>query len=189
MVNAMVRIFGSHRAAADDRRLSACRHGGMTLIEVVVILLVLGILALAVTSRLGTGAVNLTATTDKVAADLRLVQAMAMNSSPGIWGLRFERAGQTYYLFHCPDPSACDMAAGIRALPGASVDHGLRVPVSDGKVRLQTDTHVAYDDHGRPLRITGAAGRLITEPIRISFRDQEGNTDAVDITPQTGFIP
>lgn len=163
---------------------------GMTFIEVVVVLVLLGVMALTVTSRMTSGAADLMATTDAISSRLRLVQTIAMNGSMGLWGLRFETAGQTYHMFHCPDPTDCDMERDALPLPGADTDPDDRIHVSEnGGIRLQTNSHVAYDGFGRPYRITGGSAVLANSPITVSFRDGAGNTYAIQVTPETGFIP
>lgn len=163
---------------------------GMTLIEVVVILLLLGVMALTVTSRMTSGTADLIATTDSISSQLRLVQTIAMNSSPGLWGLRFESAGQTYHMFHCPDASDCDMDRDALPLPGVDTDLDDRIAVSEnGNIQLQTNGNVAYDGFGRPYRIIDNSAVLAVDEITISFNDGAGNTHAIEITPKTGFIP
>lgn len=163
---------------------------GMTLIEVVVILVLLGVMALAVTSRMTSGTADLVATTDGISSQLRLVQTIAMNSSTGLWGLRFESAGQTYHMFHCLDASDCDMDRDALPLPGVDTDSNDRVAVSEGgNIQLQANSNVAYDSFGRPYRITGSSAVVAVDEITISFRDGAGNTNAIQITPKTGFIP
>lgn len=163
---------------------------GMTLIETVVILLLLAVMALALTSRMTSGTANLIATGDAISSRLRLVQTIAMNSSTGIWGVRFESAGQTYHMFHCPDPSDCDMDRDALPLPGANTDPDHRIAVSDyGGIQLQTDRNVGYDGFGRPYRITGGSAVPAVNPITVSFSDGAGNAYEIQITPETGFIP
>jgi len=172
------------------RRGAPTGSQGMTLIEVVVILVLLGVMALAVTSRMTSGTADLMATADGITSRLRLVQTIAMNSSTGLWGLRFESAGQTYHMFHCPDVSDCDMDRDAFPLPGVDTDPNNRIAVSEGgNIQLQTNGNVAYDGFGRPCRITGGSAVPAVNPITISFRDGAGNTRVIRITPKTGFIP
>jgi hypothetical protein len=163
---------------------------GMTLLEVVAILLLLGILAISATTRMTRGTTGLLVTAEGVASHLRLVQTMALNSSPGVRGLRFEPAGNTYYMFHCADPDNCDMdlADNIVALPGVT-DENKRFAVSNGGVRLLTDGNVAYDDFGKPHTIAGNQAVPSDDPITVSFEDEAGNTHDIQVIPETGFIP
>ena len=163
---------------------------GMTLIEVVAVLLLLGIMTFVATSRMTSGTADLMATVDGVSSRLRLVQTIAMNSSQGVWGIRFEQAGQTYHMFHCRDATDCDMDRDALPLPGADADSNKRVAVSEsGAIQLLTNDNVAYDGFGRPCRITGTQAVLVADPITVSFGDGAGNTHDIQITPQTGYIP
>jgi hypothetical protein len=180
----------SERAPSPKRRSILDSTRGVTLIEVVVILLVLGLLAFAATTRMTGGTTNLLVTAEGVASHLRLVQTMALNSSPGIRGLRFEPADNTYYMFHCTDPANCDMNLNdnIVALPGVT-DVNKRFAVSDGEIALLTDGNVAYDDSGKPHTISGIQAVANTDPFTISFGDEAGNTYDIQVAPKTGFIP
>jgi len=164
--------------------------GGMTLIEVVVILLVLGFLAISAVSRMTGGTTNLLATAEGVTSHLRLVQTMALNSSPGVRGLRFEPADNTYYMFYCTDPDNCDMDLddNIVALPGVT-DENKRFSVSGGNIILLTDGNVAYDEFGKPHTIAGSHAVPADNPITVSLEDEAGNTYDIQVTPETGFIP
>ena len=185
-----MRHAGTSAPPPPARRSTPTSSQGMTLIEVVVVLVLLGVMALTVTSRMTSGTADLMATVDGISSRLRLVQTIAMNSATGLWGLRFETTGQTYHMFHCPDTSDCDMDRDALPLPGVDTDPNDRVAVSeDGKIQLQTNSNVAYDGFGRPYRITGSSAVLAVNPITITFRDGAGNTHAIDITPKTGFIP
>lgn len=180
----------------DSRRLPPDRisevlknSSGTTLIEVVAVLLLLGIMALVVTSRTTSGTASLIATTDAISSQLRLVQTFAMNGSGGAWGVRFESAGQTYHMFHCTDEDDCDMDRDIVSIPGIETDNDDRIAVSDGDIQLLTNTNVAYDSVGRPCQITGSSVVPTNNTIDISFQDGNGNTHEIQVTPKTGFIP
>lgn len=180
----------AERAASPNRCGVIDSSRGMTLIEVVVILVLLGVMTLTVTSRITSGTAELIATTDGVSPQLRLVQIIAMNSSTGLWGLQFEPAGQTYHMFHCPDTSNCDMDRDALPLPGVDTDLNDRIAASEsGNIQLQTNGNVAYDGFGRPYRIIDSSAVLAFDEITISFRDGAGNTHAIEVTPETGLIP
>ena len=171
---------------------------GMTLLEVVAVLLVLTVLAATAASRMNTGTLDLAATTEGIASRIRLVQTIAMNSSPGIQGIRFEATGQTYYMFHCDDPFNCDMTADMQLLPVATFDDredpydntNVRLKVSvDGKVVVSSDGNVAFDGFGKPYQITGNQAVALASPLDFLFSDIAGNPGDIQITPKTGFIP
>lgn len=181
--------LSADRVLPPNRRGLLTRTGGMTLLEVVVILLVLGFLAIAATSRMTSGDTDLLVTAEGVASHLKLAQTIALNSSPGVRGIRFEPDDNTYYMFYCTDPESCDMdlADNIVALPGVTGANS-RFTVSDGNVTLLTDGNVAYDEFGRPCTIVDNQAAIADEEIVVSLQDETGNTYDIQITPETGFI-
>lgn len=162
----------------------------MTLLEVVLILLVLGILTATVAAHMGSGTADLTAEADTISSRLRLVQSLAMNSSRGLWGIRFESGTQTYHMFHSEDPSDCDMDRDIEPLPGADTDADGRISVSNSGIQFQKDENVAFDDYGRPYEVkNNGATMLKNNPFTLTLLDGAGNTHDIQVTPKTGFIP
>lgn len=163
---------------------------GMTLVEVVLILLVLGILTATVATHVSSGTADLTATADGISSQLRLVQTLAMNSSRGLWGIRFESDTQTYHMFHCADEDDCDMDLSIENLPGAETDADGRIGVSDSGIQFQDDGHVAFDDFGKPYEIKNSGPTMLkNNSFILTLMDGAGNTHEIEVTPKTGFIP
>lgn len=168
------------------------RHSsrGMTFLEVLVVLLVLGALTLTAFVRLKTGTVELTATADSISARLRLVQTLAMNNSQGLWGIRFESSTRTYHMFHCVDDSDCDMDRDIEKLPGADTDTDGRISLIDSNPGFKKDANVAFDDFGRPYEIKNKKASLLkNNAFTLTLEDEAGNTHDILVTPKTGFIP
>lgn len=162
----------------------------MTLLEVVLILMVLGILAATVAVHVSSGTADLTATADGIASRLRLVQTLSMNNSQGLWGIRFESSTQTYHMFHCTDKEDCDMDRDIEPLPGAEADTNDRISVSDSGIQFQKDGNVAFNDYGRPYEIKNKGATLLeNNPFTLTLVDGSGNTHDIQVTPKTGFIP
>ncbi len=161
----------------------------MTFIEVVVILLLLGVMALMVTSRVTSGTADLTAAADGISSRLRLVQTIAMNSTAGSGAFDLNPpAGPT--ICSTAGSVDCDMDRDAVPLPGVDTDPHDRVTISEnGSIQLQANGNVAFDGFAGPFRITGGTAVSAVNPITISFRDRAGNTYAIDITPETGFIP
>lgn len=162
----------------------------MTLIEVVLILLVLGILTATVVAHVSSGTADLTAEADGISSQLRLVQSLAMNSSRGLWGIRFESGTGTYHMFHSEDPSDCDMDRDIQPLPGADTDADGRISISDSNIQFQKDENVAFDDYGRPYEVKKNGPTMLkNNPFTLTLLDGTGNTHDILVTPKTGFIP
>lgn len=160
---------------------------GMTLIEVVLILLVLGALALTVAVRMTSGTVNLGAAADSVSSHIRLVQTIAMNSSPGLWGICFESDDNSYYIFHCEDETDCDMEQGITPLPGVSDADG-RIALPDSRIQIKKDCNVAFDDFGMPYEIKNNGHLKYTQKFTLTLNDGAGNSRDIYVTPETGFV-
>ena len=164
------------------------------MIEAIMVIVLLGTLSLMAVGRMDSGPVDLITTTDKISSHLRLVQTLAMNKTPGIWGLRFDAGSQSYHMFYCDDPGSCDMTDtdNTYAVPGSNTSadpDGIQTRISDdGKVRIVADMNVAYDDFGIPHRVSGGQGVKITIPITLSLIDLSGNSHAIQIAPKTGFI-
>jgi hypothetical protein len=162
----------------------------MTLLEVVLVLLLMGLMAISVSSSMRSGTTDLTLAADGMASRIRLVQSLAMNSSRGLWGIQFESDTRTYHMFHSEDPSDCDMDRDIEPLPGADTDADGRIGVSDNGIRFQKDGNVAFDDSGRPYEIKNKGATLLkNNPFTLTLVDGTGNTHDIQVTPKTGFIP
>ncbi len=162
---------------------------GITMIEVIMVMLLLGTLSLVAVGRTTNSKVDLITTADMIGTHVRLVQSIAMNSSPGVWGIQFESGPQSYYMFHCDDPENCNTTDAIYAIPGSDVNGDNRTAVSGGTVRIDDSMNVAYDGFGKPHHVSGGQASAATAPITLSLTDLSGNSHAIQIAPKTGFIP
>jgi hypothetical protein len=99
------------------------------------------------------------------------------------WGVRFVSATQ-YHLFYCADASACDPAANQTAFPGGSIIMDLTqgVQVTNGIPLV-----LAFDRYGTPFT-DATLTTILAAQLTITLKDNNGNTNTINITPQTGMI-
>jgi MSHA pilin protein MshC len=167
---------------------------GFTVLEVVAVLVIVGIISAVAVSRIISNQNNLIAATEVLISHLRLAQARAMSTSAdnvitfSEWGVRFVSATQ-YHLFYCADASACDPAANQTAFPGGSIimdltKQGVQVTTNGSGV-------VAFDRFGTNYDavadVTDRSKARATQ-LTITLKDNNGNTNTINITPQTGMI-
>lgn len=140
---------------------------GFTLIEVVVVLLLLGIIAAAVVSRMSdTTAYDLFSQREAVKAHLRLAQSRAMASSSP-WGINFNSA-TTYYLFQ-----GAGSTTPVRLLGEDNATVSLTAKGS-GLTVSSAPRRITFDAYGSPGATT------------VTIATNGGN---ITVTKNTGFIP
>ena len=145
---------------------------GFTLIELISALLVIGIVAAVVVSRVGTSNNEVIARIEVVKSHLRYAQSRAMNSEL-IWGIRFN--GSSYWLF-----KDSDITKKV-TFPAEDSD---TVTMPSG-MSVGTEI-VSFDSWGKPY--TDASGTsLQTNDRTITFLPSLTN-HAIIITKNTGFI-
>ncbi len=166
---------------------------GFTLLEVVAVLIIIGIITAVALTRLIGNQNNIITATDVLTSHLRLAQARAMNTSAdnistfSVWGVCFSSPTQ-YYLFYCPNASACVPAANQVAFLGASIimnlaPYGVQVTTSGTGI-------LAFDCFGTPYDAVASipTQNSRTSVLTITLTDNNGNTKTINITPQTGMI-
>ncbi len=173
-------------------RPRACR--GFTLVEVVVVLILLGVLAAVVASRIVSFQAQLHGQAAALKSHLRYAQTLAMNTGR-TWGIRFDEAGDRYWLFYCDNPP-CGRADNHVPLPAAEMDSEQRIDlgsmnldlasVSAGGHSVET---LSFDTAGRPYRDSGAALKNpLAKELRIRLV-QDTETENIRLLPETGYIP
>lgn len=154
-------------------RFHQTAHGnrGFTLVEVIAALLIIGIIAAAVTYRMiwSMPDVDSASRADKLKVQLRYAQGRSMNTD-SVWGIQF--SGSTYHLFK--NGNASD---GV-ILPG---EDNLNISLPSGCSITQI---VSFDNNrGRPCTDAGAQ-TLSASDITL---DVAGHI--ITIYKNTGYIP
>ena len=145
---------------------------GFTLIELISVLLIMGIVAAVVVSRVGTSNNEVIAQIEVVKSHLRYAQSRAMNSEL-IWGIRFN--GSSYWLF-----KDGDITKKV-TFPGEDSD---TVNMSSG-MSVGTEI-VSFDSWGKPYTdASGGTSQSVDTPITFS---PSLSNHLIIITKNTGFI-
>ncbi len=155
--------------------MPAIDENGLTLLEVIVVLVLIGILSAVIWSKPLTDT-TLAARTEAIKAHIRYAQVRSMNTERR-WGIQSD--GDGYWLFADADP------AGTRiVLPGETdvvvslAEHGISI----------TPFLLSFDQWGRPCS-DAAAQNPITDALILSVTAQGQTPQQILVTPDTGFIP
>ncbi len=157
---------------------------GLTLMEVIVVLVIIGILAAAVIPRLSsTAQFDVKSNADVIRNHLLYAQGMAMKQ--GIVG-GVKSDGSFYWLFKTNAP---DDAANQILLPG---ENTVKVPLNDKRITLTAFT-LFFDFAGRPY--TAYTDAAVNTPVSAGNplvitvgSSSDSSTATCTITPETGFI-
>jgi prepilin-type N-terminal cleavage/methylation domain-containing protein len=155
------------------------KNQGFSLVEIIAVLIIMGLIAAVVISRLTDNSSDLIAQTEVVKSHLRYAQSRAMNSDV-IWGI--VSTGPSYWLFRDGN------TANRVTLPGEDSD---TVNLSAKGISLEAFT-LSFDSWGIPH--TDAAASDGQELAAAGPESQltisaGGMSRSITITPNTGFIP
>ena len=154
---------------------------GITLIEIISVLVIIGILAVVAVSRyMSTADIDLIAKQEVLKSHIRYAQSRAMHSNI-IWGIYFN--GATYSLFGY-DSSIPGLITPAPILP--NVDSAA-APMPSG---MSATGVVAFDFYGRPYYAVDNSGSL-SSFTATPYDDSHKITGLtnITITPRTGFVP
>ena len=152
---------------------------GFTLVEVIVVLVLVGILAIYATNRSGDDQFKAIAEADALRAALRYAQARAM-ADIYTWGISLS-AG-SYQLVE-DNPSVANAA-----LPGGG---GATRNMPNG-VTLGGTKVILFDWRGQPVNTNIDAIGETANPVNVNQNitvTASTTTETVTVTPYTGFIP
>jgi len=142
-------------------------ESGFTMIEIIAVLLIIGIIAVVVVSRMSkTSDYDLASQVEVVKAHLRLAQSRAMSSSSP-WGININST-KTYYLFKGDAP-----ATPVQLLGENNATVSLTTKQS-GLVITSAPQTITFDAYGSPGATT------------LTVNTNGGN---ITVTKNTGFIP
>ena len=164
---------------------------GFTLLEVVAVLVIMVIITAVALTRLVSNQNNLIAATDTLTSHLRLAQARAMNTDAptatifSSWGVSFSSPTQ-YYLFNCANAIGCTPATNQQSFPGGG---NIIMDLASKNVQVTNGTPLilAFDRFGTPYNDAALATPLAAQ-LTLTLKDNNGNTNTINITPQTGMI-
>lgn len=151
------------------------RSGGFTLIELIAVIIILGVLALVVTSRPGTMGGRELARMAEVRAQIRYVQLRAMKTG-NMYGLKCDLT--SYWAFNGTDP---DLAAARLSLPGETA---ATIPLAD---KGMTMTACTYFFNGFGIPYAGTATTKLATPATITIT-AGGASGSLTVTPETGHV-
>ncbi len=150
---------------------------GLTLIEIIVVLLVIGIIGAVIVSRISsTSAYDLKSQTEIIKSHIRYAQARAMNSTVS-WGIRFHDA-TSYFLYRDGNYNSKVM------LPGED-SYTLTLP---GGMSINKNSRTfSFDSWGIP-HTNKKATKPQTNDVRTTKVQFEGLSEKIIISKNTGFI-
>lgn len=186
---------------------------GVTLVEIISVLIIIGILSGVMVSRVNMGNSDLYSIESLFKSHIRYAQSKSMQSDAAVWGVRIDKNVDEYWLFDCDNGQASTWASNRRLPPG-----GTASPESANEDRIKTSLMkvyinallvgnvskslltIVYDESGvpfwaeggtivflDPLSATAGLNRL-TADISITLRDNSGKQRTITISPETGFI-
>jgi len=141
---------------------------GFTLIELVIVLVILSVMASVAMPRMATTDTTVVAQADRLARDLRHVQAMAMNQGRT---LSFDIQTLTSYR----------VTNGVTTITDSATMQPFQVTLDNSVTIAGIDTD--FDSLGRPV----SAGILTTVP-RIFTLSGTSRTATVTLSAVTGFV-
>ncbi len=147
--------------------MSSSKHKGVcgfTLIEVIATLLLLGVMAALVVPRMVETGAGVVAEADRMRANLRFAQTLAMSANTASWAVRIE--AQSYQLLRDGEPSPIgwpDGSGTVRVMnPGVQVTGGAGMLAFDTMGAPSSTYTINLTDGGRleTVIVTGFTGLI-----------------------------
>ncbi|MEI6313296.1 MAG: type II secretion system protein [Syntrophus sp. (in: bacteria)] len=162
----------------EEKKMSCFREDGFTMMETIAVLLIIGIIAAVVVSRMGdTRAYDLASQLEVLKGHLRYAQSRAMSSS-SYWGINFDST-TTYYLFQGVGSTTPVL------LPGEdNTTVSMTAKSSDLTITPPTGGRITFDGYGSPCAASGTPPASLTADVTITT-----NGGNITVTKNTGFIP
>lgn len=187
-----------NRKTAAIVNASGCK--GFTLIELIMVIVLIGILAVYATSKLGNMTItNAAAFSDKLRADIRYAQNLAMtrNSRARVYFNGTGTAPNPAGYAVVSDTSALHDCSGFTAAVDPAGSASLRVILNTGTYAGITVTPTAgmncleYDSLGRPYNCNAVPANCLSPSaglMTISVNANAVAVGSVTVTPQTGAV-
>jgi prepilin-type N-terminal cleavage/methylation domain-containing protein len=165
----------------------ATKHSpGLTFLEVITVLALISILSLVALGRGQMVQASLPTAANVLKAHLRYAQSRALNGNTA-WGIRYDAGNKSYWLFNS------DASATHRPLPGEESDSvdlaGRGLSITNSITNSDINISISFDGWGRPCSDDAGASPLEDADLTLTLGDTGGNTRAITITKNTGFIP
>ena len=158
--------------------MGRAKQGGFTLIELITMMTIIGILAVLVVPRLTGQAINLSATTAKLAADIRYTQSLAMSQ-----GQRY-RINFTASSYQITDING---VAIVYPMTGSTAAVLVSPATLSGYNPPLTNNYVVFDSKGVPYVDSTSPGTALAANAVITLTSGS-DTSTITIAPETGRV-
>jgi prepilin-type N-terminal cleavage/methylation domain-containing protein len=151
-------------------------RNGFTIIELIIVMVIVGILAIFVTLTLGTtGGTTAIAEAEALKANLRFTQSKAMSDVSGnIWSLNITSSNYTIQRNGgVPSPAV--------NLPGSKTNSGT-YPLPPGLTITSGTGDIRFNFRGQPVDASGS-------PLAANYSITVNGAPTVTVTQETGFVP
>ena len=163
---------------------SALRNRGITLVELIVVMLIAGILAFVVVPRLSQNTIELSAQAEQVARDIRFAQSLSMTRGPalgsqGRYCIFFTATG--YQLRNNSNSYATPCTTAV-AHPATGSTAAVVLSGTTVSTANLTGTYVEFDTKGQPTNFTAPASNATVT------LTATGGPRTVVVSPVTGKV-
>ncbi len=162
---------------------------GFTLIELVMVMVLIGILAVFAAPKLGNiTSTNAGAFTDKLRADVRYAQNLAMTETART---RVNFSTTSYSVLTSPGGTCNSFNTAVDPATGGPYSVTLNAGSYAGiTLTLPAMTCLEYDSLGRPYNCTGLGNVCSTNPagMTVTVNGNAVPAGSITITPQTGAV-